>query len=180
MLKLLLLSLIGNNIQNCGKIFWKVYVWDPYRVIAWKIHKSERNPMKEKLPKRNEVPVELTWRLNDIYETTEEWEADFNGSLALAKELSSFEGRVTESPENLLLVLDLYEKCLMKLYSCDTYASMRHDQDTADAENQKLVSRIQTCAVQIDEMVSFLEPEILGMDPADLDTGDPRHGSCRP
>ena len=59
MLKLLLLSLIGNNIQNCGKIFWKVYVWDPYRVIAWKIHKSERNPMKEKLPKRNEVPVEL-------------------------------------------------------------------------------------------------------------------------
>ena len=169
MLKLLLLSLIGNNIQNCGKIFWKVYVWDPYRVIAWKIHKSERNPMKEKLPKRNEVPVELTWRLNDIYETTEEWEADLNGSLALAKELSSFEGRVTESPENLLLVLDLYEKCLMKLYSCDTYASMRHDQDTADAENQKLVSRIQTCAVQIDEMVSFLEPEILGMDPADLD-----------
>ncbi len=79
--------------------------------------------MKEKLPKRNEVPTELTWCLNDIYETTEEWEADLNGSLALAKELSAFEGRVTESPENLLLVLDLYEKCLMKLYSCDTYAA---------------------------------------------------------
>ena len=34
--------------------------------------------MKEKLPKRNEVPVELTWRLNDIYETTVEWEADLS------------------------------------------------------------------------------------------------------
>ena len=125
--------------------------------------------MKEKLPKRNEVPTELTWRLNDIYETTEEWEADLSEASALAKEISSFEGRVTESPENLLLVLDLYEKCLMKLYSCDTYASMRHDQDTADAENQKLVSRVQTFAVQIDEMISFLEPEILGMEPARLD-----------
>ena len=124
--------------------------------------------MKEKLPKRNEVPTELTWRLNDIYETTEEWEADLREALALAKELSAFEGRVTENPENLLLVLDLYEKCLMKLYSCDTYASMRHDQDTADAENQKLVSRVQTCAVQIDEMLSFFEAEILDMDPSEL------------
>ena len=125
--------------------------------------------MNEKLPKRNEVPTELTWRLSDIYETVKEWEADLDGSLALAKEIASFEGRVTESPENLLRVLDLYEKCLRKLYSCDSYASMLHDQDTADAENQKLVSRARTCGVQIDEMLSFLEPEILAMDPEELD-----------
>ena len=124
--------------------------------------------MKDKLPKRNEVPIELTWRLGDIYENMEAWEADLNGSLALAKEISSFEGRVAESPENLLHVMDLYEKCLIKLYSCDTYASMLHDQDTADAENQKLISRVRTGGVQIDEMLSFLEPEILDMDPDQL------------
>ncbi len=35
--------------------------------------------MQEKLPKRNEVPKELTWRLEDIYETPKLWEVKVVG-----------------------------------------------------------------------------------------------------
>ena len=47
----------------------------------------------ERLPKRNEVPVELTWRLSDIYPSTDAWEKDFKESLDLAEKIAGFEGR---------------------------------------------------------------------------------------
>ena len=50
----------------------------------------------ERLPKRNEVPVELTWRLSDIYPSTDAWEKDFKESLDLAEKIAGFEGRVSD------------------------------------------------------------------------------------
>ena len=32
--------------------------------------------MENKLPLRIEIPEEMTWKLSDIYETTELWEKD--------------------------------------------------------------------------------------------------------
>ena len=32
--------------------------------------------MEQRVPKRNEVPAELTWDLSDIYKDTAAWEAD--------------------------------------------------------------------------------------------------------
>ena len=123
--------------------------------------RQKENIIMENLRKRNEVPVELTWNLEDIYRSEKEWEADVAASLALADELAGYEGRATQDAGTLLKVMDLYEACLMKLYRLSSYASMKHDQDTADAANQALMQRAQSTEVQIAEKLAFLEPEIL-------------------
>ena len=115
----------------------------------------------ERLPKRNEVPVELTWRLSDIYPSTDAWEKDFKESLDLAEKIAGFEGRAAADAQSLLSVMDLYEACMKKFYAVISYANLLHDQDTADAENQVCIQRAQSAGVRIAELTAYLEPEIL-------------------
>ena len=56
----------------------------------------------ERLPKRSEVPAELTWNLGDIFESDEAWAAE---NEALKKEIpniASYRGKLGESAETLL------------------------------------------------------------------------------
>ena len=103
----------------------------------------------ERLPKRNEVPVELTWRLSDIYPSTDAWEKDFKESLDLAEKIAGFEGRAAADAKSLLAVMDLYEACMIKFYAVIHYANFLHDEDTADQAHQVLIQRAQSVGVQI-------------------------------
>ena len=71
--------------------------------------------MESRLPKRNEVPEELTWALEDIVKSRQEWEQDVQEAQALADEIASMRGTLGENAQNLLKVFDLYEQCLMKM-----------------------------------------------------------------
>ena len=121
--------------------------------------------MENRLPLRNEIPEEMTWKLSDIYETTELWEEDYKKAIERADELAGMAGSLTESAETLLKAMDIYEDAVMKVYRLYGYAEMLHDQDTSEPENQKLFQRAQSLDVKINEKLSFLEPEILEADP---------------
>lgn len=120
--------------------------------------------MEQNLPKRKDVPEELTWRLEDIYADRKAWEEDVAKGQALADEIASYEGKVTESAASLLKVLQLYDHCMETLYSFSGYAGMRHDQDTSDPEGQEIMSIAQSSEVKISEKIAFIEPEILSLD----------------
>lgn len=121
--------------------------------------------MANKLPIREEVPEELTWKLSDIYENTDLWENDYRMAEQEAERLSAMEGSLTESAANLLKVLDIYESCMMKVYKLYSYAEMKSDQNTMDQDNLKLFQRAQSLDVKISEKLSFLEPELLNAEP---------------
>ncbi|GLC87740.1 oligoendopeptidase F [Lysinibacillus piscis] len=112
---------------------------------------------------RNEVPEELTWRLEDIFATDAAWEEEFTAVSALAKKASNYAGTLNDGADALLAVLvyhdHIYERA-MKLY---TYAHMRYDQDTTNSFYQDMNSRIQTLATNISAALSFLTPEILSL-----------------
>ncbi len=113
------------------------------------------------LPSRKDVPEEMTWRLEDIYENKEAWQKDIDKALGLSEEIAKYEGRIAESASVLLEVMDLYAKCMEIVYSFSGYAQMRHDQDTADAQGQEIMQISQSTAVRISEKIAFCEPEIL-------------------
>ena len=119
--------------------------------------------MEQNLPERNEVPVSMTWRLEDIYETADLWEKDLEKANALAKELAGLEGHIVESPDTLLKAMKLFQDTMETISSVYSYANMKHDQDTAESENQKLIQRAQMAYVSISEMLSFMDPEILSL-----------------
>ena len=54
------------------------------------------------IPQREELPVEDTWKLEDIYPTDQAWQQDFDAAQAMAKRLPEYQGRLGSSGETLL------------------------------------------------------------------------------
>lgn len=120
--------------------------------------------MEKNLPKRDEVPENLTWNLTDVYKNEAKWEEAVKESILLADKIAKYEGRVTENAKTLLEVMNLSEECSMITSRYSVYAMFLHDQDTANGKNQELSGKADMAAVKIAEKISFLEPEILELD----------------
>lgn len=126
--------------------------------------------MNNKLPKRSEVEKELTWKIEDIFASENEWEKALNESVALADEITRFTGKVAESAENLYKVLETYEKCSLKIHLVNGYAFKMRDVDTTATLGQTLYSKATAASVNIAEKLSFMEPEIIAADDTAIDS----------
>ncbi|MCR5031378.1 MAG: oligoendopeptidase F [Lachnospiraceae bacterium] len=125
--------------------------------------------LQKALPKRSEVATELTWRLEDIFESPKEWEESRQKILSLGKELAGYEGKVAASASNLLSFYKQYEVLMTLLDSMYGYASMKGDQDTANSEGQELRSKAMATYNDVMEMLSFVEPEVLELSPETIE-----------
>ena len=120
--------------------------------------------MANKLLKREEVPVELTWKLEDIFPTDEAWESEFKEITAMAEKSASYEGKLKDGAEALFGVLTYKDELSERLRRLYTYSHMRYDQDTTNAKYQAMDSRIKALYAKIAAGLSFLTPEILELD----------------
>ena len=59
---------------------------------------------------RGELENRFKWRLEDLFESDELWEEEFGRIDGLVEQLSAFRGRVVESDESLLSVLELSDE----------------------------------------------------------------------
>lgn len=119
--------------------------------------------MEQKLPKRSEVPVDLTWNLADIYANENDWEADLKKVLSLADEFSLLSGKFTADAKSFLSAWDLYEKFLLIGYRVAEYAARYADQNTADSHGQELRGKAMSTMAQVEEKTAFFTPEVLAL-----------------
>ena len=117
--------------------------------------------MNDKLPVREEVPVEQTWRLEDIYPDEARWEEELQEAKDIAARVKEYEGRLSESAQCLYEALRSYDDCSLKLDRVGGYSFMRHDQDAGNSHYQELELKAQSASVRISEELAFIEPEIL-------------------
>ena len=117
--------------------------------------------MAKELLKRSEVKEENTWKLSDMYETNEAWEADLKMIDELASELEQMEGTVTASAKNLLKVCNIMAKMDQKIELAYNYAERLSDQDTKDTTHQAMVQKIMMLYAGISSRLAFIDPEIL-------------------
>jgi len=115
------------------------------------------------LPKRNELPTELTWNLASIYPTNEAWEADFARVAAMAPGVAAFAGRLGESAATLLDALTTHDKASEILGRLYVYAYMRLFEDTANSTYQALADRVSTLANDFSTVSAYMTPEILAL-----------------
>ena len=120
--------------------------------------------MENKLPKRSEVDVELTWKIEDIFASESEWEKALSEAMSLADEIAGFTGKVGESADTLYKVLETYEKCCLKIHLVYGYAFKMRDVDTTSTYAQTLYSKVMSADVEISEKIAFMEPEIIAVD----------------
>ncbi|GGA74083.1 oligoendopeptidase F [Ornithinibacillus halotolerans] len=118
----------------------------------------------KELQSRNEVPVERTWRLEDIFATDELWEEELSALKNDIPKVSEYQGRVSESADTLYSVLKLQDELSERLGKLYTYAHMRYDQDTTNSFYQALNAKAETVLTLAQSSMSYLVPEILKME----------------
>jgi oligoendopeptidase F len=119
--------------------------------------------MAKTLPKREEIPVEYTWRLEDIFATDEEWEKEFAEITQMLPKFSEYKGKIGQSASLLYEALQYRDEVSMRLGKLYTYAHMRYDQDTTNAFYQGLNARAEGLYAEAANAMSFIVPEILSI-----------------
>lgn len=111
--------------------------------------------------KREEIPQQYQWKMEDLYATNDAWEADFLKLQNGIKEIRKFEGTLKESAENLLNMQETCDELNELAENIYVYANQRMHENTANSYYQGLSGRAQLAMVQLSEATSFIEPEIL-------------------
>ncbi|MEK3794536.1 oligoendopeptidase F [Paenibacillus sp. FSL R7-0204] len=122
----------------------------------------------EQLPKRSEVPAENRWKLEDMFASEEQWDAEYKEVKALITSAAAFQGKL-DSPEALKKCFELDDKLSLLTERLYVYAHMRQDEDTAAPKYQALSSKAKKLGVEAGEALSFVTPEILALPDTTLD-----------
>lgn len=117
--------------------------------------------MTKEVPKRSEVPEELTWNLESIFATDEAWEEAFTSLQEDLPEITAYQGKLAHSPEDLYNMFVLQDTLSERLGKLFTYAHMRSDEDTTNDFYQALNLKAENLLTHFSSQMSFIVPEII-------------------
>ena len=117
--------------------------------------------MAKELLKREEVRVEDTWNVADMYATEADWEAALAKAEALTAEIEAMEGKCCASAENLLFVLDKLAEGHQILALAYNYAQRLFDQDQKNTKHQAMSAKVGALSAKCSAKTAFVDPEIL-------------------
>ncbi len=116
------------------------------------------------LPERKEIPVEDTWRLEDIFATDQAWEDEFKNIQDSLPKGEQYRGKLGESADVLWDALQFQDEMTERLGRLYTYSHMRYDQDTGNTFYQGMDDRAKNLYSQASSTFSYIVPEILSID----------------
>jgi len=120
------------------------------------------------IPTRDEIDEQYKWNLTDIYSSDEDWEKDFKFVEQSIARYAQFEGKITESADNLLACLKVDEEIGIKLERLYLYSMLAKDSDMRDTKYQGMDDRIKSVYSKVLAASSFIKPELLKADEAKL------------
>lgn len=123
--------------------------------------KGTHNHMVTTLPKRNELPAEMTWDATSIYATPDDWNAAVKRLSEDMEKLSSYQGKLGDSAESLLAGLQARDALIVEAYHIGQWAMMYH---VPDMNNQEAIARYSQSTImggKAGAAAAFFEPEIL-------------------
>ncbi len=119
--------------------------------------------MTDRLPTREEVPLEHRWNLEAIYPSDEAWEEDFKAAQTWPERVASYRGRLAESAEMLAEALKTYFDAHRAMEKVWTYAHLRADEALNNSRYQGMMERARSAWIQLNTASSYLAPEILAI-----------------
>ncbi|MBT2683345.1 oligoendopeptidase F [Bacillus sp. ISL-37] len=110
---------------------------------------------------RTEVPEDLTWNLDDLFLSDQEWETALKEIEDDVKKFADFKGSLHTGSKALLECLTAQEELTKKLVKVRTYASLKQSADGTDPVNQANSSKVAAIGTQASSALSFISSEIL-------------------
>ncbi|WAA09228.1 oligoendopeptidase F [Fervidibacillus albus] len=114
-----------------------------------------------KRKKRSEVPVEQTWKLEDLFESNEAWEKALNEIEELIPSVTQYKGKLHEGAETLFNCLETKNSLSEKVILVATYANLRFSEDGSNPVNQANSGKLASVLAKLQTSLSFIESEIL-------------------
>ena len=118
---------------------------------------------------RADVPVESTWNLEDLFASTEQWEAEFAALDAARAELDPYRGRLGDSAVSLRACLDIAEALQARFARLSTFAYLRNAQDGTNPDDQATTARAGALGARLGASLSFVEAETLALPDGAID-----------
>ncbi|HWE63070.1 MAG TPA: oligoendopeptidase F [Chloroflexota bacterium] len=112
---------------------------------------------------RDQIPVEQTWNLGDIYATPEQWAADAAQVEGDSRALVAFQRRLAEGAPTLLACLQAHETLMARLHRLRIYAYFSLAADGSAPANQALSAQADALAARVEAARSFLKPELVAL-----------------
>lgn len=116
------------------------------------------------IQKRSEIENKYKWKLEDIFASDADWEAEFAQVEELLPQLEALKECIARDEQSMLAGFKLMDKASLMLERLYVYARMRRDEDGANSFYQGLSSRAQSLAVKMSGALAFLEPLLLALD----------------
>ncbi|MCB0151522.1 MAG: oligoendopeptidase F, partial [Caldilineaceae bacterium] len=113
------------------------------------------------VPARNEIPVEHTWDLANIFPTPADWEAKLANVKARLPEIRQYQGRLGEGPDALAGWLETYQDLMRDTHRVVMYAALDYSTDTNNQAAAARAAQGTSLASAVQAAVSFAEPEMM-------------------
>jgi oligoendopeptidase F len=117
---------------------------------------------------RKEMNPKYMWDFTHIYKDEAAFEAAMKEAAEYIKKAAAFNGTLGSSPEVLKAGLDAMSLAKEKTELCYIYGMLHKAADGGDNKNQEMQARALNLYVELSSSLSFLEPEILSIEPAIL------------
>ena len=118
---------------------------------------------------RKDMNPAFCWNLTDIYPDTEAWEKALAEASELVKGIPQLAGTLGSSAESLKAGLDAIYAAAEKAELVYIYALLNSSGDNGDAQAQDMEERAVRLYVEFSTVSAFVNPEILAIDPENLD-----------
>lgn len=110
---------------------------------------------------RADVPVEMTWNLDDLFPSPADWEAELEALDAARSDVNPYQGRLGESAANLLACLNAVEALQQRFARVSTFAYLRNAQDGTNPHHQSGMARVAGLSARLNASIAFVDSEIL-------------------
>jgi oligoendopeptidase F len=117
------------------------------------------------VPERDKIDEKYKWDLSALYKSTEDWKADYQSLEGKISKISDYRGKLGSDSETFLKSMDLYFGILKNYYKLVVYANRLSDEDLGLSQFQELRQMGSSLGTRIGEETSFIEPEILRIEP---------------
>jgi oligoendopeptidase F len=110
---------------------------------------------------RKDIPVEYTWKIEDIYPTPEDWQKDKGKYMQMIDQIDEMAANWTSSPQKTLALLQFYDELIKKGSRLFSYASHQNNVELGNPAFQVMKGEIQAAGVKARTKLSFINDDIL-------------------
>src|SRR5881396_1256619 len=116
------------------------------------------------IPTRADIPESDKWDLTHLFADVGKWQEDFAWLQRTYPRIQDWKGKVGESAQTLVDVLEFEKSLELKIERVYHYASLQLAEDSTNNEYLARVGQVQNLLTKIGEASAFVVPEILAID----------------